>query len=401
MLTPAWSRPQRVALAFASRVVSHGAMPANLRLRILLTLATLVLVGFCAWTAGLLVAIQGNRRSLRQRVHTLDAVELVQDQVLQSARGGEVHPEAWVQSVAGLEHRVGLLVPGGCGPELTRAAQLALVRVDLPVPPSEPVEVAAAGGGLLALTAALRAESASASSALDANVGSLFTVALGAILLAMTTLLASWWVLRSREQLERMGERLARQARVDYLTGVWNRRMVIGLLEREIVRAARSGLPTAVILYDLDHFKRINDTLGHPAGDRALVDVSATVSRLLRGYDVLGRLGTKGEAQGQGNEELVGRYGGEEFLVVLPGHGLEDGMLVAERLRAAIAALDTLAAEGAHITASFGVAASMAGAAVEANELIQAADSALYQAKEAGRDRVEAHSALLEGPIWS
>ena len=376
-------------------------MPANLRLRILLTLATLVLVGFCAWTAGLLLAIHGSRRALRQRVLTIDSVELVQDQVLQGARGAEVQPEAWGEAVATLERRVDRLVPSGCGPELTRAAQLALVGVDLPLPPSEPAEVAAVGGGLLALTTALRAESAAVSRALDTQVGSLFSVALGAIVLAMTTLVASWWVLRSREQLERLQARLARQARVDYLTGVWNRRMVISLLEREIQRAARGGLPTAVILYDLDHFKGINDTLGHPAGDRALVDVSATVSRLLRGYDLVGRLATQGEPPSQGSEELLGRYGGEEFLVVLPGHGLQDGLLVAERLRAAIEALDTLAAEGARITASFGVAASMNGALVEAADLIQAADGALYLAKERGRNRVEVHDAPLEGPIWS
>ena len=251
---------------------------------------------------------------------------------------------------------------------------------------------------MLELSAALRAENASLARELDGRVSALFGVAIGAIVLAMTTLLAGWWVVHSREQLQRLGVHLAQQARVDDLTGVWNRRMVIGLLEREVARAARSGLPVAVILYDLDHFKRVNDTLGHPAGDRVLVDVSATVSRSLRGYDVLGRLGKVGEGDPEG---LVGRYGGEEFLVVLPGHALEDGKLVAERLRQAIEVLDTLAAHGARITASFGVAASVAGAQVQAADLIQAADTALYRAKETGRDRVEVHGELLEGPIWS
>jgi GGDEF domain-containing protein len=376
-------------------------MPATLRYRLGLTVGTVTLLLFCAWTAWLLVSVDNGRAALRQRVVALDAVEQVQEHLARGAAEAEDSSEAWRARLEPLERSAGRLAPGACGPRLTRAFQLALVALDRPLPPSGAAERARVSAALLDLTTALRAENAALSRSLDRRVTALFGVAIGAIGLAVTTLVASWWVLRSRERLERMGERLARQARVDYLTGVWNRRMVIGLLEREIARAARGGLPTAVILYDLDHFKRINDTLGHPAGDRALVDVSGTVSRLLRGYDVVGRLTTRGEAPPQGSEEWVGRYGGEEFLVVLPGHSLQDGLLVAERLRAAIEGLDTLAAEGARITASFGVAASMAGAQVEASALIQAADAALYRAKEAGRNRVEAHGALLEGPIWS
>jgi GGDEF domain-containing protein len=371
-------------------------MSATLRTRIGLTLYTVLLLMFCAWTATLLLSIDRERQALRQRVATLDIVEGLQDHMARSAGGERVEPEAWRERLQRFERSADRLVPGDCGPRLTRAFQRALVELDRPDPPLEAERRAHLADVLLELTGALRAENAALSRKLDRHVSNLFTVAIGAIVLAMIALVTSWWVLRSRERIGRLGERIARQARVDYLTGVWNRRMVIGLLERELARSARLGLSVSVVMYDLDHFKRINDTLGHAAGDRALVEVSAAVSGSLRGYDLLGRLG-----EDEANDELVGRYGGEEFLVVLPGHDLADGQLVAERLRQAIEDLDTFAEQGRRITASFGVAASMAGAAVDAHALIDAADAALYQAKETGRNRVVAHQSPLEGPIWS
>ena len=377
--------------------------PAASRYRLGLTLATFVLMGFCAWTAFLVFEVEGGRQALRQREQALVAVDAVQDQL---ARGSDHQDQAlasWQAAVEQLAQRAGRLVPGNCGPRLAVAFQVALAQVDRPAPPLSDELRTQLADAMLALERALQLESAALGRQLSRRVGSLFLVAIGAIVLAMTTLVSSWWTLASRERLRLMGERLARQARVDYLTGVWNRRMVIGLLERELARSARLGLPVSVVMYDLDHFKGINDTLGHAAGDRALVEVSATVATLLRGYDLLGRLGDR-DSDGltaEVGEELVGRYGGEEFLVVLPGHDLEHGQLVAERLRLAIEALQTLAPQGAQITASFGVAASMAGARVDAHDLIQAADEALYQAKEQGRNRVVLHSDPLEGPIWS
>jgi GGDEF domain-containing protein len=378
-------------------------MSATLRTRLGLTLATLLLLLFCGWTASLLLSIDRERQALRQRVDALDAVERIQDTMARSAAGVEPGPGLWEQRLQRLERSADRLVPAGCGPRLTGAFQRALVELDGPAPTLVPEERAHLADVLLELTGALRAENAALSRTLEDHVGDLFAVALGAIVLAMTTLVTSWWVLRTRERIERMGERIARQARVDYLTGVWNRRMVIGLLERELARSARLGLSVSVVMYDLDHFKRINDTLGHAAGDRALVEVSAAVSGLLRGYDLLGRIGEEDAPAGTStaSDELVGRYGGEEFLVVLPGHDLADGRLVAERLRQAIEGLDTFAEQGRRITASFGVAASMAGAAVDAHALIDAADSALYRAKEQGRNQVAVHERPLEGPIWS
>ncbi len=377
---------------------------ANPRYRAGLTLATAALLLFCAWTAWLLLSIQDARVAQGQRVVALAAVDAVQDQLARGSDHQEQALASWRGAVDQLSIRAGRLVPGNCGPRAALAFQVALARVDRPAPPLSDDKRTELADAMLALERALQLESAALGRELEDRVSSLFMVAIGAIVLAMTTLLFSWWTLASRERLRGMGERLARQARVDYLTGVWNRRMVIGLLERELARSARLGLPVSVVMYDLDHFKGINDTLGHAAGDRVLVDVSATVAALLRGYDLLGRLGDEPTAprlSTELGEELVGRYGGEEFLVVLPGHDLEHGQLVAERLRLAIEALPTLADQGARVTASFGVAASMAGARVVAGDLIHAADSALYQAKEQGRNRVVVQPEPLEGPMWS
>ncbi len=369
--------------------------------RIVLTVATVALVLFCGWTGGLLLSIQETRASLRQRVVALDAVDRVQDQLARAVEHDDASLEGWRQAVERLHRSGARMVPGSCGPELTRSFQIALVAVDRPEPPISDGVRTELADAVLSLGTALRAESAALSGKLEGGVQLLFIIAIGAMVLAMTTLVSGWWTLATRDELRRMSARFRRQARVDYLTGVWNRRMVIGLLEREIARAARLGLPVSVVMYDLDHFKSINDTLGHAAGDRALIEVSAAVSRQLRGYDLLGRLGDQEGDGTEASDELLGRYGGEEFLVVLPGHGPEDGELVAERLRQAIEALQTFEGHDRRITASFGVASTAAGARVSANELIQAADEALYAAKEGGRNRVVVVERGLEGPIWS
>jgi diguanylate cyclase (GGDEF)-like protein len=127
----------------------------------------------------------------------------------------------------------------------------------------------------------------------------------------------------------------------------------------------------AVILADLDHFKRINDTLGHLAGDSVLRQVAQRLHHSVRPYDA------------------VGRYGGEEFLIVLPGCDGDSALSLAERLRQAIAS-DRIDAEGTEvaITLSLGVAVSSGEAQLDAVELLRAADAALYEAKNAGRNRV-------------
>ncbi len=164
---------------------------------------------------------------------------------------------------------------------------------------------------------------------------------------------------------------LAREVRTDALTGLFNYRHFSDLLENEVERSRRSGLPLALIMVDLDHFKRLNDTWGHEAGNRTLVQVA----RVLR--------------QGVRRIDAVCRYGGEEMVIVLPGTRLARGVQVAERLRECI---EQLRVEGGEepirVSASLGVAVLPAAGVADFSSLVQAADAMLYQAKEQGRNRV-------------
>jgi two-component system, cell cycle response regulator len=155
---------------------------------------------------------------------------------------------------------------------------------------------------------------------------------------------------------------LARSAVTDGLTGVPNRRAFDEALAREASRATRTGDPLGLVMLDIDHFKRLNDTLGHQAGDEAL----RSVARALAGEVRL--------------SDTVARYGGEEFVVLLPGLDGDEALVTAERLRAAVAA--------AHpgVTVSAGVAAAPYDAA-DPRSLVEAADRALYASKRCGRDR--------------
>ena len=172
-------------------------------------------------------------------------------------------------------------------------------------------------------------------------------------------------------------ESLQIQATQDSLTGVWNRRAVLETLQSELVRAVRQNIPLGVILADLDHFKSVNDTHGHATGDTVLREAASRMVTALRPYDRLGR------------------YGGEEFLIVAPGCGLEDVVRVAERLRLALLAEPVRTRSGAlEIFASFGVTSSAPLNHMDAEALIQAADEALYQAKASGRNCVQASGRL-------
>ena len=165
---------------------------------------------------------------------------------------------------------------------------------------------------------------------------------------------------------------LREQAVTDPLTGLYNRRHLHDVLGREIMRAKRRNAQLAALMVDLDHFKRVNDTLGHEAGDMVLKEVSALLTRCFRGSDT------------------ACRYGGEEFALLLPDAGLEGARSKAEELRAAIKAL-ALSFHGSPIgplSASIGVAL-FPQHADEAGPLLAKADEALYGAKAAGRDRVE------------
>ena len=163
---------------------------------------------------------------------------------------------------------------------------------------------------------------------------------------------------------------LQHQADHDPLTGLWNRAAIFGIATREIARATRDGAPLAVAMADIDHFKRVNDTLGHLAGDAALRETARRLASSVRPYD------------------SVARYGGEEFLCILPQCDGHNAVGVAERIRQAVQAEPVALPEGSiTLTASLGVAAGCEITRPEA--LIGAADAALYRAKRAGRNRVE------------
>jgi diguanylate cyclase (GGDEF)-like protein len=167
-------------------------------------------------------------------------------------------------------------------------------------------------------------------------------------------------------------EALRVQATHDALTGVWNRRAILEMLGTELVRSSRDEAPVAVVMADLDHFKRINDTHGHVVGDVVLREAVSRMRTLLRPYDA------------------IGRYGGEEFLVVLPGCTAQDAFKLAERLRIGISQEPMMINGGTiDVTSSLGVAISDTTAILDATALIQAADTALYRAKAEGRNRVE------------
>jgi diguanylate cyclase (GGDEF)-like protein len=162
-----------------------------------------------------------------------------------------------------------------------------------------------------------------------------------------------------------------RQALVDGLTGLANRRQCEETLAAELLRLERFGGPLAVVVADLDWFKDVNDRFGHPSGDAVLREFATLLQETVRDVD------------------LAGRWGGEEFMLILPGTDLVGGAQVAERIRVALASRIVLSADGSPIpvTASFGVSATPP--ATTASELFSAADAALYEAKRNGKNRVE------------
>ncbi len=162
-----------------------------------------------------------------------------------------------------------------------------------------------------------------------------------------------------------------RQALVDGLTGLANRRQCEETPEDELARVERFGGSLAVVVADLDWFKDVNDRYGHPAGDAVLREFAVLLQGTVRDVD------------------LAGRWGGEEFVLVLPGTDLAGGAQLAERIRVALAERVVLAIDGSPIgvSASFGVAAIPPAKTV--SELFAAADAAMYQAKRAGKNRVE------------
>ena len=169
---------------------------------------------------------------------------------------------------------------------------------------------------------------------------------------------------------------LVNDARADSKTGLLNAATWERESTAEIARAVRTGTPMAVALLDIDRFKGINDTYGHLVGDQVIKEIARTLDGMLRDYD------------------LAGRFGGEEFSLLLPQTRAVDALRIAERVRANIAGLSIIApgatgGERVHVTVSIGVAALDSGSKREYAELMAAADAALYRAKAGGRDQVQ------------
>jgi two-component system, cell cycle response regulator len=180
-------------------------------------------------------------------------------------------------------------------------------------------------------------------------------------------------------QLLKAREDLREQATRDSLTRLWNRSSILGELGRELARSARDPRPLGVVIVDLDHFKHINDTYGHLAGDAVLREAARRMQNGIRQYD------------------SIGRYGGEEFLILFPGSSESDSYAQADRLRKQLAQAEMSVNDcSVRVTASFGVTTAVPGESWSEETLIRRADEALYVAKKSGRNRVEMLSCRSE-----
>ncbi|MDO8447231.1 MAG: diguanylate cyclase [Rhodoferax sp.] len=175
---------------------------------------------------------------------------------------------------------------------------------------------------------------------------------------------------RQFAEIHALQAQLSEQANRDPLTGLYNRRYLDPTLARELARCEREGQPLSLMLIDLDHFKQVNDSYGHPAGDEVLKNLAAMLNEQARAADV------------------VCRYGGEEFLLVLPNMPAHIALVRADQWRAAFAATTVRFDKfQMQTTLSIGIA-TYPGHGASAEELIRHADRALYRAKSEGRDRV-------------
>ena len=174
---------------------------------------------------------------------------------------------------------------------------------------------------------------------------------------------------------------LVKASTTDFLTGTMNRRAFLGYAERELLRASHLQQPTCLLMADIDHFKQINDTYGHPLGDLVIKHFAGIAASNLR------------------NTDAVGRMGGEEFAILMPGTSLAGGQQAAERIRerfAALTAAVTPHAQRVLATVSIGVICASGGTVAK---LLADADTLLYRAKQGGRNRVETGHSTADGDI--
>jgi diguanylate cyclase (GGDEF)-like protein len=193
---------------------------------------------------------------------------------------------------------------------------------------------------------------------------------LAATVVFLSFVCSSTRLLVTQNRLVQLKDALRREASRDGLTGLWNRKAIFEILDRELLRAERDHEPVGLIMIDVDHFKAINDSRGHVAGDAVLRIIASEIAAVVRPYD------------------SVGRYGGEEFLIVAPGCGLAEAVELAERVRSHVAGCSIIVG-GSSVNVSLSLGVATGKVAAECEKLLQAADTAMYQAKNAGRNRVE------------
>ncbi len=339
------------------------------------------------WTVALTTATLSvaHHRELRRRRHDLDALSLLTERVERAARPAAVAQLLLdaVVSTYGLKRGVVLSVEGdrlvlmasssfvtdeprkGVSRQVNRAhneqATLLLSRSDTD---EEAWLTALLPGAGSLLVVPLMADSR--------PLGALVVEASGSPrhqsrLIAGLERSAAYGALSLRNA--RLMESVQRQAATDGLTSIANRRAFEGTLERELARATRHAEYVSLVMVDLDFFKQLNDTRGHPAGDEVLRNVATQLARECREFDT------------------PARYGGEEFAVILPGCAPEGAREIAERLRRAVCTA------AAPITASAGVA-TFPSHAGDAESLVRAADEALYVSKREGRDRTSVSTGI-------
>ncbi len=202
------------------------------------------------------------------------------------------------------------------------------------------------------------------------TMGEAFSIAL--LVPLPMTLGTGWAIFSLIVALEQARHAAHVQSITDSLTGLANRRHFVQTAQRVLDQAQRQPQPLAILVLDIDHFKRVNDTHGHDAGDQVLVEVARRCTQCLRPQD------------------LLARWGGEEFVVLLPNTPLALAHQLAERIRETVAFTAQLytSSDAVRLTISVGVAGLAAGETRTLDALVQAADQALFQAKRAGRNQV-------------